>query len=84
MCRSLSESPSNHVSRECLTSFHSTIWHFGSQAAYTLGILFQTTGVLVEAKQTFALALGVYEAQLGPDHESSVDIRTALASLPAH
>ena len=49
------------------------------EALYTLGILLQTTGAPADAHESFAQALGIYELQLGADHESTADIRRALA-----
>lgn len=53
------------------------------EAAYTLGILLQTTNVFAESKQYYLQALSIYEQQLGPDHESVGDIRMSLATVNA-
>jgi hypothetical protein len=45
-----------------------------------LGILLQTTGAHDDASQSFSQALLIYEQQLGSDHESTTDVRRALAA----
>lgn len=51
------------------------------EASYVLGILRQATGYVDEARTLFDNALQIYELQVGPDHELSVDIKRSLESL---
>lgn len=51
------------------------------EAAYTLGILLHTTKLLSQAKESFVFALKIYQFQLPPNHESTLDIQRYLAEL---
>ena len=51
------------------------------QSAYTLGILLHITGVLDDARLCYAQAFAIYQEQLGPEHESTLDIQAAYSSL---